>query len=245
MASSASSLTSDLPVAHSPPPTTLAVLISGGGTNLQALIDACASKLLPSTSIIRVISNRQNAYGLKRAANAAIPTTYHNLIAGRYHEKGERDPVKIKEAREKYDGDLAELVLKDKPDIVVCAGWMHILAPSFLDPLASAKVPVINLHPALPGRYDGAGAIERAYKDWQDGNLEDSTTGVMVHYVISEVDRGQPILVREIRILDGESLEELIERIHGVDHDIIVKGVGLATVNLWEERNSSGTGLVA
>lgn len=54
-------------------------------------------------------------------------------------------------AREKYDADLAELVLADRPDIVICAGWMHILAPSFLDPLAKQDVPVINLHPALPG----------------------------------------------------------------------------------------------
>src|SRR4051794_14549319 len=131
---------------------------------------------------------------------------------------------------------------------------MHILAPSFLDPLAAAHVPVINLHPALPGMYDGINAIKRAWEDFQawererreerpeeddqgseagrdqareqqrQTELEHSRTGVMIHYVISEVDRGEPIVVEYVDFKSGESLDELTDRIHEVEHLAIVKG---------------------
>ena len=100
-------------------PAKLTVLISGSGTNLQALIDACASSKLPA-QIIRVISNKKDAFGLTRASNASIPTKYHNLLAGKYIAKGEKDEDRRREGREKYDADLARLVMEDKPDLVVC-----------------------------------------------------------------------------------------------------------------------------
>jgi phosphoribosylglycinamide formyltransferase len=220
---------------HDPPTTRVAVLISGNGSNLQALIDA-STTTMPYLKIIRVVSNRANAFGLTRAQNAGIPTTYHNLIAGRYHASGEKEPAIVKQARERYDADLAEKVLADEPDLVVCAGWMHILAPTFLNPLIEKKVPVINLHPALPGKYDGAGAIKRAYDDYHKGKLEHDRTGIMVHYVINEVDRGEPILVREIQCKTTETLDELTNRIHEHEHIIIVEGTALAIIKLWKER---------
>lgn len=131
---------------HDPPPTKAIVLISGNGSNLQALIDA-STTTMPYLQIVRVISNRANAYGLTRAQNASIPTIYHNLIAGKYHASGESNAEVKQEARARYDADLAEKVLEDEPHIVICAGWMHILAPTFLDPLAERNIPVINLHP--------------------------------------------------------------------------------------------------
>jgi phosphoribosylglycinamide formyltransferase len=229
-----------LPESHAPPPTKITVLISGSGTNLQALIDASTAGLLLSTTIVRVISNKKNAYGLQRAEKATIPTAYHNLVAGKYHKAGEKDRTVIAKAREEYDADLAQLVLSDSPDLVVCAGFMHILAPTFLDPLEKAKVPVINLHPAKPGCYDGVAAIERAFNDFKDGRLENDTTGCMIHYVISEVDRGEPILVREIKCVEGETLESLEAKMHAEEHQIIVTGTGLAIARLWEERRKSG-----
>jgi len=126
--------------------------------------------------------------------------------------------------------------LDERELIETQAGWMHILAPSFLEPLASAGVPVINLHPALPGKYDGTRAIERAYNDFQAGRLERGCTGVMIHYVISEVDRGQPILVREVEVKAGEGLDELEARIHSVEHGAIVEGTVMAIANLWRDR---------
>lgn len=127
---------------------TLVVLISGEGTNLQALIDA-QGKVLPA-KIVLVISNRQKAGGLRRAEAANIPTIYHNLV--RYKKENPNDEGK---ARELYDEALAKMVLDVGPSMVVCAGWMHILGPSFLQSLEKAGVPVINLHPALPGQFNG------------------------------------------------------------------------------------------
>lgn len=125
------------------------------------------------------------------------------------------------------------MVLQEQPDLIVLAGWMHVLGERFLD-LASGldalesgmkarkPIPVINLHPALPGAFDGANAIERAYEAFQKGEIE--KTGVMVHRVIKEVDRGEPVIVREIQMEKGESLEELEERLHKVEWEIIVQG---------------------
>lgn len=100
----------------------ITVLISGNGTNLQALIDA----QIPNTRIVRVLSNRKSAYGLKRAEAAGIPTSYHNLVQYRAQYPS-WDPEKkdSDEARGAYDAELARLVLKDEPDLVVCAGFMH------------------------------------------------------------------------------------------------------------------------
>lgn len=133
-------------------PTRLTILISGSGTNLQAVIDAINAKTLPAT-VVRVISNRKEAYGLERAKKAGIPTTYHNLLS--YKKKHPNTEEGVKKAREEYDIDLARLVLDDKPDLVVCLGFMYVLSKKFLDPMTSAGLETINLHPALPGAFNG------------------------------------------------------------------------------------------
>lgn len=215
--------------------TRITVLISGSGTNLQALIDACATHKIPSASIVRVISNRKDAYGLIRAAAAIppIPTIYHNLV--KYKKEFPKTDEGVQQAREAYDAELARLVLVDKPDLVVCAGWMHILADDFLDPLKEASVSVINLHPALPGQFNGANAIQRAYTAFQQGDIQE--TGVMVHYVISEVDMGEPILVRRVTMIAGETEAGLEERIHRVEWEIIVAGTKVVVQRLREEKS--------
>lgn len=138
--------------ARSPPLPRLTVLISGSGTNLQALLDAIAVQTVPAT-IVRVLSNRKDAYGLERARRAAIPTTYHNLL--RYKKQHPPTGEGVQAAREAYDRDLAALILADRPELVICLGFMHVLSPPFLEPLAEAGVGVINLHPALPGQFNG------------------------------------------------------------------------------------------
>jgi len=218
--------------------TKICILISGNGSNLQALIDACDTPSLPSASIVRVISNRKDAFGLKRAEKAGIPTAYHNLLA--YKKRHPATEEGIGAARSEYDKDLAALVMVDKPDMVVCAGWMHILAPTFLDPLESAGIPVINLHPALPGQFNGSRAIERAYAAAQEGKID--KTGVMVHYVISEVDMGEPILVREIEINKSDTLDELETRIHENEWQIIVQGTNTAIERLRTSSRPKATG---
>lgn len=202
----------------------ITVLISGNGTNLQAVIDACSTGIIPDAQIVRVVSDRKAAYGLVRATSAGIPTYYHNFI------KYKKDQGDVTKARETYDQALAEIVLADKPDLVVCAGWMRVLSPAFLESVAGTGVPVINLHPALPGQYNGTNAIGRAYEDFRDGKID--KTGVMIHYVITEVDMGEPVLVKDIGIRKDESLEELEQRIHQVEWVAIVEGTNKALERL-------------
>lgn len=114
---------SDLPILKAAPPTKITVLISGSGTNLGKLIEATQSGLLAPHQIIRVIGNRNNVegrVGRQRAKDAGIPTEYFNMVTHKYHEKGEKDPSVLDEARRRYDADLAKKVLADGPDLVVC-----------------------------------------------------------------------------------------------------------------------------
>ena len=201
-------------------PSRILVLISGNGSNLQALIDACNTPKLPNTKIIRVISNRKDAYGRTRAKNAGIPDSYHNLVS---YKKQQPDTVEgVATARENYDIDLAKTIIQETPDLVVCAGWMHILSHKFIDMLTEAKIAIINLHPAKPGEFNGAHAIERAYKAFQEGLI--SETGIMIHYVISEVDMGEPIVVQPIPMLKEETEDQLEARIHQAEWGLIVEG---------------------
>lgn len=99
---------------------------------------------------------------------------------------------------------------------------MHIVTPFFLTPISNSGIKIINLHPALPGEFAGAGAIERAWKAGREEGLK--RTGVMIHEVIAEVDAGEAIVTAEVEIREGERLEELEGRMHGVEHGLIVEG---------------------
>lgn len=118
---------------------------------------------------------------------------------------------------------------------------MQVLTPEFLDPLAKANVPIINLHPALPSEFDGTEAIERAYEAFKNGTLKNGRTGAMVHYVIREVDSGTPLVIREVPCTAEEikSKDDLREKIRKVEHEIIVEGTGLAIMHLWEQRRAA------
>ncbi|KAI1259651.1 formyl transferase [Xylariaceae sp. FL1019] len=218
----------------------ISCLASGTGSNFKTLVDNCASGRIQG-EIIRLTVNRAAAGAKNYAADAnpQIPTDYFNLVKHGFHVAGEKDPEKLKEARFKYDTELAERILADKPDLIVLAGWMHVMSTGFLAPVAAAKVPIINLHPALPGQYDGAGAIKRAYEDFKTGNLKNNTTGIMIHYVVEEVDRGEAVLTQEIKIQEGESLEELEGRIHIEEHKLIVAATASLAEKIVSERNST------
>ncbi|BEJ15080.1 hypothetical protein CspHIS471_0408470 [Cutaneotrichosporon sp. HIS471] len=247
----------------------ITVLISGSGSNLQAILDASLTDRLPNAQVTYVLSSRSNAYGLTRAANAhpAVPTSVCALKTFLNRNPGA--------TREDYDAEVARRVLESRPDVVVLAGFMHILSDSFLDileghkpppsapalppptgdvvpkhiattdiipdkelPLAPATqhfpIPCINLHPALPGAFDGAAAIPRAFEAWQKGEVKG--TGVMVHRVIREVDRGEPLIVREIEIKEGDTLQDVENRIHAVEHEIIVDGTKKVLEELEAEK---------
>lgn len=183
--------------------TRLVVLISGNGSNLQAILDACTSGELPATVAV-VISNKADAYGLVRAKNAGVEAIYF--------------PKQENESREEYDARLAAYVSTCLPDYVILAGWMRILSSSFLSSFPNR---VINLHPALPGMFPGTHAIERAHFAYQHGEID--RTGVMVHLVPDEgVDNGPVLGLQEIQFLPDEPLERFEARVHDVEHELLV-----------------------
>ena len=195
---------------------TLVVLISGSGTNLQAIIDAIESKNL-NAKIALVVSNRKAAYGLVRAEQHDIPTKYFPLKP--YTDAGK--------TREDYDADLSALVAEYNPTLVVLAGWMQVFTPVFLNHFSDK---VINLHPALPGAFAGTHAIERAFEAFQNGEITES--GCMIHYVIPEVDAGKVITTATVPFRKGDTVESYEARMHEVEHQLIVKGIQLALEGL-------------
>ncbi len=189
----------------------IAVLISGFGSNLQAIIDAIAEGRLPGVEIAVVVSNRRDAYGLERARRAGIPTEYHPFRP--YRDAGR--------TRQEYDADLAEILQRYAVDWVVMAGWMHVLSDAFLRHFPNR---VINLHPALPEMFPGTNAIPRAYEAYRRGEI--SHTGVMVHLVPDEaVDAGPVILQEAVPIYPEDTLESLEGRIHQVEHRLLVEAI--------------------
>ena len=188
----------------------LVVMISGSGTNLQAILDACGQgapfgepKL--NARVVGVFSNQADAYGLVRAAACGVPTV--------------TCPKPRDMDRAVYDAHLAAQVAGYAPDWVILAGWMRLLSGVFLNHFPGR---VINLHPALPGTFPGTHAIQRAYAACQAG--ETQKTGVMVHFVPDEgVDSGPVLASREIFFQPGEPLEQFEVRVHAVEHALLLE----------------------
>lgn len=187
----------------------LVVLISGSGTNLQALLDATARGALDA-EVVLVVSNRRAAYGLVRAQQASVPTLYAPLQP--YTSAGR--------SRTDYDADLARQLSKYSPDYVVLAGWMHIFSPAFLTQFPGK---VINLHPALPGVFPGLHAIERTFAAYQRGEVAHG--GCMVHYVIPEVDAGDVIAQTIVPIGPDDTLETFEAHLHAAEHRLLVEAL--------------------
>ncbi|HMQ51432.1 MAG TPA: phosphoribosylglycinamide formyltransferase [Anaerolineae bacterium] len=194
------------------------VLISGSGTNLQALLDASAEGGLEA-EVVLVVSNRRQAYGLTRAGQANVSTLYFPLKP--YLVGGD--------GREAYDADLAQLIKSFKPDLIILAGWMHILSPVFLNEFPQR---VLNLHPALPGQFAGTHAIERAYEAYQRGEIEHS--GCMVHYAVPEVDAGPVVGQAIVPLYPDDTLETFEARVHAAEHRLIVECVARACQSLGQ-----------
>ena len=181
----------------------LVVLISGNGSNLQAILDACASDELDAT-VVFVISNKAEAYGLTRARNAGIESIHI--------------PKHEAESRQQYDARLADYVTNRQPDYIILAGWMRILSSSFLSSFPNR---VINLHPALPETFPGTHSIERAYKAYQRKEIKH--TGVMVHLVPDEgVDNGPVLSTEIVPIFADDTLESLEARVHQTEHKLLI-----------------------
>jgi phosphoribosylglycinamide formyltransferase 1 len=189
----------------------IAVLVSGNGSNLQAILDACETGKIPG-KVIAVVSDQREALALTRAREAQVPIVV-------VHARPGTTGVALKLAdRRAWDTTLADIVESADPDWIVLAGFMRVLTSSFLDRFQDK---VINLHPALPGEFAGTRAIERAHAEFVAGLR--TKTGVMVHLVPDEgIDDGPVLGIQEILIEPGESLERLTARVREVEHEVLV-----------------------
>ncbi len=183
----------------------IAVMVSGNGSNLQALIDNVHANDKVDAQIVMVICSKEGARAIERAEAAGIRTEVVTLDS----RGGDRA---------RRDGEVVRLLRLVAPDLVVMAGWMSIVTPVLLDAYPDR---VINLHPSLLPAFPGMDSIAQAL-DWGA-----KVTGVTVHIAEEAVDGGPPILQEPVPILPGDTLEVLEERVHGVEHRLLVRAVTL------------------
>ncbi|MCY1296626.1 Phosphoribosylglycinamide formyltransferase [compost metagenome] len=177
-------------------PCNVVVLISGSGSNLQALIDDLRAGDTPAR-IQAVISNRADAYGLERARAAGIATAVldHKAFDG----------------REAFDAALVECIDTYRPDLVVLAGFMRILTPGFVRHYHGR---LLNIHPSLLPRYKGLHTHQRALE------AGDAEHGCSVHFVTEELDGGPLVVQAVIPVLADDTPDRLAQRVHQQEHRI-------------------------
>jgi phosphoribosylglycinamide formyltransferase-1 len=179
----------------------IVVLISGSGSNLEAIIEACLSQRI-NGEVVHVISNVPDVFGLTRAANHRIPSSVIN----------HNDFIN----RESFDKELYNRVSDLNPDLVVLAGFMRILSANFTNPL---KGKLVNIHPSLLPKYPGLNTHQQAIDN------QDSHHGISIHFVTEELDGG-PIIAQGSMKLDLQSsLEKVIDKIHRIEHNLYPKVV--------------------
>lgn len=180
----------------------IVVLISGNGSNLQAIIDACEQKRINGT-IRAVFSNKAEAFGLIRARDAGIPA--HALAASQFA------------SREAFDRELMQEIDAYAPDVVVLAGYMRILSADFV---AHYQGRLLNIHPSLLPKYPGLHTHRQAL---ENGDAEHGTS---VHFVTEELDGGPVILQAKVPVFDGDDEEEITARVQVQEHAIYPLVVG-------------------
>lgn len=188
----------------------IGVLISGGGSNLQALIDGAAAGDL-DIDIVQVISSRPDAYGIERAQNAGIPVVAFN-----------RD---VYADRDAADERIVSIMQEAGAEYIVMAGYMRMVTPVILRAYDNR---VVNLHPALLPSFVGAHAIQDA---WDAGV---KVTGITVHFANEEYDKGPIIAQRAVPVLEDDTIDTLETRIHDAEHELLPQVVQL----LAEQRVS-------
>ena len=172
-----------------------AALASGSGTNLQALLDAYPREL------VVVAGDRKGAFAFERARRAGVPVEHV-------------DPAGFV-SREDYDRELADRVAAHGVSLVVGAGYMRVLSPSFLERFPA----ILNVHPSLLPEFRGLNAVRRAL----EAGVEE--TGVTVHFMVEEVDAGPIVAQERVPVLPGDDEETLLRRLHPVEHRLLVRAV--------------------
>ena len=174
----------------------IVVLISGSGSNLQAIIDACEQKRIPGT-IRAVFSNKADAFGLERAREAGIPQ--HALAASQFA------------SREAFDRELMHEIDAYAPDVVVLAGYMRILSAEFVQHYQGK---LLNIHPSLLPKYPGLNTHRQAL------DTGDTEHGTSVHFVTEELDGGPVILQAKVPVFAGDDEAEITSRVQAQEHAI-------------------------
>lgn len=174
----------------------IVVLISGSGSNLQAIIDACNTNQIHG-NVVAVISNKANVYGLERAQNANIPTHVINH--------------KNFSSREEFDLTVQQQIDSYQADLIVLAGYMRILTPSFVDHYLGR---MLNIHPSLLPKYPGLHTHQRAIE------AHDTEHGTTVHFVTEELDGGPIILQARVPIFEEDNEQDVVNRVLTQEHQI-------------------------
>jgi len=177
-------------------PKSIVVLISGSGSNLQAIMDSIDSGRIDGR-ISAVISNKDGVYGLERARKAGIATEVINH--------------KAFDSREQFDAAMAEMIDSYKADLVVLAGFMRILTPEFVRHFEGR---MLNIHPSLLPKYKGLHTHQRALE------AGDSEHGCTVHFVTEELDGGPLLVQGTVSINPDDTEESLQQKVHKVEHQI-------------------------
>ena len=193
----------------------IGVLLSGSGTNLQAIIDAAARDGLP-VDVVKVVSSRPDAFGIERARAAGIPVVALNRDA---YADPEADDARIVEELRAAGAEYA-----------VMAGYMRKVTPVMLRAFPDR---VLNLHPALLPSFKGAHAIQDAY------DMGVKVTGVTVHFANEDYDKGPIVAQRAVEVREGDTLDDLEARIHEAEHELypeVLRLVAEGRVSVGEDR---------
>jgi phosphoribosylglycinamide formyltransferase-1 len=184
-----------LPRRRLPEGSRFAVLVSGSGTNFQALLDAYPEEL------VVVAGDKKGAFAFERARRSGVPVEHV-------------DPAGFV-SREDYDRELADRVASHDVSLVVGAGYMRVLSPVFLERFPA----ILNVHPSLLPEFRGLRAVRCAL---EAGVKE---TGVTVHFMVEEVDAGPVVAQERVQVLPGDTEESLLARLHPVEHRLLVGAV--------------------
>jgi phosphoribosylglycinamide formyltransferase-1 len=189
------------------------VLLSGGGTNLQAFIDAVAAGEL-DVELVGVISNRPDAFGLERARQAGIDSVC-------VPSRGMRD-------RDAYDRELAREIERFAPDLIILAGFLRILGKAFVERFAGR---ILNIHPSLLPKYPGLDTHERALAAGEKEH------GCTVHFVNEELDGGPPIIQGRVPVHADDDVHALADRVLAIEHQIYPQAVAMFASGRLECRD--------
>jgi phosphoribosylglycinamide formyltransferase-1 len=191
--------------------TKVAVLVSGGGTNLQAIIDKVADGSLPQVELVKVISSKEGAFALERAAKAGVPT-----------------------AVAKEQEQVLEELKASGAEIIVLAGYMKVLSAEIIK---NYRNRIVNIHPSLIPKFCGKGFYGmRVHNAVIEAGEKES--GATVHYVDEGVDTGEIIMQERVPVLEGDTPEDSAARVLKVEHVILAKGLEAAIEKLKKEGDN-------